>query len=53
MGTDEHDVLTLLDGDLEPEEQEGPAVTDKLLEVTKSRVRVKTPELKLRDRMSK
>ena len=45
-GTDEHDVLTMLEGELEPEEQEGPAVTEKPSKITKSRFRVKMPESK-------
>ena len=37
VGTDEHDVLTMLKGKLELEEQEGPVVTDKLSKITKRR----------------
>ena len=43
----------MLEGDLELEEQEGPAMTDKLSQITKSRFRVKMPESKLRDKMGK
>ena len=39
-GTDEHDVLTMLEGELEPEGQERPVLTEKLSKITKSRFRV-------------
>ena len=42
----------MLEGDLEPEEQERPAVAGKLSKMAKSRFRVEMPESKLRDKMS-
>ena len=42
----------MIEEELVPEEQEGPAVTDKLSKIAKSRFRVNKPESKLRDKMS-
>ena len=47
------DMLTLLAAELEREKAVGPAVNEKLAEISKSRFRQKMPESKLKDNMDK
>ena len=51
--TDDPDILTLLEEDLEVGERLGPAVAEKLETIARGRFTVRLPEQKLKDKLSK
>ena len=51
--TDNPEILTLLEEDLEVRERVGPAVVEKLGTIARGRSTVRLPEQKLKDKLSK
>ena len=51
--TDDPDILTLIEEDLEVGERLGPAVAEKLETIARGRLTVRLPEQKLKDKLSK